>query len=214
MKLKQSTISIDKGKKQSAEIYRKIGLRKMLLSKAGEGAVYVPFCGEGDPAVALYKERDVFAADIDEKKTDVFRERLPDAVAQTGDCDIWPFFKYQGVGFSVADFDAQAYPYDSFHAFWRGATKEYPLVMFFTDGQLGPLTRYGNFRTPEGEKVKGLSLVERRKLRNFYWRKVVLPWFQKFCEEAELRIVRTKFYIAKDGRMIYWGAVVDRKEER
>ena len=53
------------------------------------------------------------------------------------DCDGWPFAGHTiATPFAVADFDAYAYPYASFRAWWESdAPRADRLVVFFTDAQ-------------------------------------------------------------------------------
>ena len=64
------------GQKQHVDIHRKLLLRRSLLTHAVEGAVYVPFCGDGDIAAGLYRGRTVYAADLDPKRVEVCRTRF------------------------------------------------------------------------------------------------------------------------------------------
>ena len=52
------------GQRQHVDMYRKVLLRRRLLRKAVDGAVYVPFIGNGYLAVELYQDRRIYGADL------------------------------------------------------------------------------------------------------------------------------------------------------
>jgi len=191
--------------KQHVEFFRKVGLRKSLLVKAGDGAVYAPFCGDGDLADACYRKKRIWAADIDMERVSTFAKRFPDARVVAGDCDIWPFPKCTNT-FSVADFDAYSYPYHSFRAFWENAKIQYPLVMFFTDGMLQAIKRKKPFIDLLGNKHRPLPTKARHKLMYMYWQQTVLPWIREIT--ASNKIVASRHYI-RALNMCYWGVVID-----
>lgn len=192
---------------QHVEGHRKVALRRRLLSHAGAGAAYVPFIGDGDLAVELYQGRDIFGADRDPARVDTAKSRLPTAMVIKADCDRWPFPGRDLPPIALADFDAYAYPYDSFRAFWQHAPKASRLVLFFTDAQHFAFKRSPSFRLPDGTKRrrKDLPLSEQRALDNFYWTKVLKPWLAGAV--APYRVVETAHYLRKD--MLYWGCVID-----
>ena len=53
--------------KQHVDIQRKLKLRRTLMEKLGttDGAYYIPFIGEGDIAVELYRDKMIYGADIE-----------------------------------------------------------------------------------------------------------------------------------------------------
>lgn len=124
------------------------------------------------------------------------------------DCDAWPFADQRMQPVAVADFDAYAYPYASFRAFWEQSPKRQRLVLFFTDGERQTIKRNGIWTTPDGEKQARLSLAERRPLYNFYWTRVVEPWFRQIVEGW--LVVQMQKYLRRD--MLYWGAVIDHND--
>ena len=189
--------------RQHVDMYRKVLLRRRLLRKAVEGAAYVPFIGDGDLAVELYRDRPIYGADLDATRCDLARQRLPGADIQVDDCDRWPF---PGVTepFAVADFDPYSDPYRAFEAFWREAKKESPLVLFFTDGHRLEMTRRGSYIQPDGTHVQGMSLAESRKVYNSYFVREALPWLQGHI--SPWRVVSKAHYLR--GQMLYWGVVV------
>jgi hypothetical protein len=180
-------------------------LRKECLRWAGEGAVYVPFCGDGDIAAELYRGRRIYAADIDPKRVEVCRKRLPEARIEVADCDRWPFAHEEVPPFAVADFDSYIYPYASFRAFWGAAPKASRMALFFTDAQRQAIKRSGILTRPTGDKENGVHLTERRVRYNFYWSRIIEPWFQGAVKGW--RIVQVRKYLRRD--MVYWGAVVE-----
>ena len=189
--------------RQHVDMYRKVLLRRRLLRKAVEGAAYVPFIGDGDLAVELYRDRPIYGADLDATRCDLARQRLPGADIQVDDCDRWPF---PGVTepFAVADFDPYSDPYRAFEAFWREAKKESPLVLLFTDGHRLEMTRRGSYIQPDGTHVQGMSLAESRKVYNSYFVREALPWVQGHI--SPWRVVSKAHYLR--GQMLYWGVVV------
>lgn len=196
-------------KKQHVEFQRKIKLRKGLIGRAGKltGAYYVPFIGDGDIAFELYQGNKIHGADIDPEGVEVAKSRLPDAAIVIADCDEFPFTDLE-VTYSLADFDSYSYPYDSFRSFWEEAKFGSQCVLFFTDGQKQAIIRAGSYRTPDGEKVKAKTVSERRKIYNFYFNKVIVPWFKEYIKPWKV-VAITKYLRA--GSMCYWGAVIARK---
>ncbi len=189
--------------RQHVDMYRKVLLRRRLLRKAVEGAAYVPFIGDGDLAGALYQDRRIYGADIDEDRCDVAWERLRGADIRVADCDHWPFEDVTEP-FAVADFDAYADPYRAFEAFWGQAERVSPLVLFFTDGHRLEMTRRGSYIRPDGTHIQGLSLAEARKVYNSYFVREALPWVQDHI--SPWRVVSKAHYLR--GQMLYWGVVV------
>lgn len=193
--------------KQHVDIHRKLLLRRHLLSRLGDdgaGAVYLPFCGEGDIAAELYAGRAIFGADKDPARTAVAQSRLARAQIKTADCDTWPFPGLSD-SISVADFDSYAYPYASFRAFWESASKADRMLLLFTDGERQAIKRSGYYHTPSGAK-KYLKAAAKRDAYNKYWIAHIKPWFVDHVKPYV--IVETLHYLRKD--MLYWGAVIDR----
>lgn len=192
--------------KQHVDMHRKVMLRRELLPLAADGAVYVPFCGDGDIATEVYGNRVVYAADIDKARVAVCRKRVKGTV-KTADCDRWPFSDVADP-FSVGDFDAYSYPYDSFRAFWQHATKALPVAVFFTDGQPQNILRKrtGQLYHPKDKsELRFETTNERREAYNFYWDRVLLPWLSEYV--APLLVTKTLKY-KRGAQMIYWGAVI------
>lgn len=122
------------------------------------------------------------------------------------DCDGWPFPGVT-VKFAIADFDAYAYPYDSFRAWWSNAHKADRVILFFTDGQRQPLMRTdGHIHLFDGRKVKIESLAERRQMFNMYFIRFALPWFKNAIKSW--RVIKSTSYLR--GQMLYWGAVIEK----
>jgi len=200
------------GKVQSTDIHRKIKLRKTLLEKAGKltGACYIPFIGEGDIAVALYSGKSIYGADTDSAMVATAMSRLPTAVIRTADCDKFPFNKGDAT-FCLADFDSYSYPYDSFRSFFKGATIASQCVLFFTDGQRQAIIHSGHYRTPDGKKIIAKTKTEKREAYNFYFTKILLPWFKEYIKPYSIVYI-TKYL--RDGSMCYWGAIIEREGKR
>jgi hypothetical protein len=192
------------------DIYRKLLLRRAILTHAVEGAAYVPFCGDGDIAAAVYKGRMIYAADLNPKRVEVCRARFPDAIVAHTDCDRWPFNTVETPPFAVADFDAYCHPYASFLAFWREAPKAQRLVLLFTDGHRQGVIRSGVLVRPDGAREECTALDERRRLFNFYWTRVVEPWFRDAI--TGWRVLRSQKYLR--GSMLYWGAVIEQSQDK
>jgi hypothetical protein len=64
--------------------------------------------------------------------------------------------------------------------------------------------RVGSFVAPDGRKVKLANLTQQRYVRNFYWTKLIRPWFINFISPWVVR--KMHFYLR--GHMLYWGAVI------
>jgi hypothetical protein len=198
--------AIMSGQKQHVDIHRKLTLRQTLIDKAGNlpGAYYVPFIGEGDIAVALYGGKRVFGADTSAAMVKTARERLPDAQIIKADCDEFPFNKGTAT-FSLDDFDAYSYPYQSFRSFWKGAKIGSHAVIIFTDGQKQAIIRTGHYRTPDGEKHHLTKITDKREAFNFYYTKGLLPWFKEYIKPWKV-IYHTKY--SRGPSQLYWGAVI------
>lgn len=192
--------------KQHIEFHRKITLRKGLMEKAGQltDAFYIPFIGEGDIAVALYSDKNIYGADIDPAMVETAKSRLPKANILTADCDQFPYIDNK-VTYSLADFDSYSYPYDSFRSFFKGARLASPCVLIFTDGQRQAILRTGRYRTPDGEKHHLQTMIEKRKVYNFYFNKIIVSWFNEYIKPYE--VVYITKYLRKNS-MCYWGAVI------
>jgi len=193
------------GQAQHVEMHRKILLRRDLLVRALPGAVYVPFIGDGDIAAQVYADRMVYGADLDPARVATCRARLDGgADVRVADCNGWPFAGC-GATFAVADFDAYAYPYDSFRSFFLSDTQKADrLVVFFTDGERQAVNRSGNFRTPDGEDHHITAVKEKRPYFNFWLQKYCLPWLKEAA--APYRVVTHRGYLRDT--MLYWGAVL------
>lgn len=208
------------GKQQHVDLHRKLDLRRRLLDRAEPGPVYVPFVGDGDCALACYPGRDLWCADLDPLRVANSSANLVedgrDVTVVEADCDGWPFPDYTGAPFAAGDFDAYAYPYESFRAWWRSAPKRDRVVVWFTDGQLQTIKRNARYRHPDGTFVKlgeGLDTAQRRAemraVYNGYWSRIVKPWIEEFAALEGWRIVDLAYY-TRGGHMLYWGAILDR----
>jgi len=105
----------------------------------------------------------------------------------------------------LADFDSYSYPYHSFRNFFEGAKIGSQCVLIFTDGQRQAIIRSGNYRTPDGEKHSLKKITEKREAYNFYFTKVVIPWFKAYIEPWKILYI-TKYL--RNGSMCYWGAII------
>jgi len=193
------------GKKQAqhVDMYRKVLLRKRLLSYVKPGVAYIPFIGDGDIATELYKNFQIYGADIDPQRVAVAQDRLPEANIITADCDGWPFSEID-TAFSLADFDAYVEPYAAFRAFWKNASKAGPLVLFFTDGNKHNLYFSSWWLQPDGTREELENLIEMRRVYNFYFPRHIKPWFIEYIKPW--KAAKFSFYLRRN--MLYWGAVV------
>lgn len=209
---------ISDGGEQHVDLHRKVALRKRLLAKAMPGPAYVPFVGEGDLALELLTDRPIYAADLDPQRVATARTRLPDtAVVVEADCDKWPFEDRATPAFAVADFDAYAYPYEAFRAWWRHAERTSTVVVFFTDTQLMALNMGGRAKHPDGTSLKFVKpgrenhhTPDRRKVNPYlagYWTKTLKPWITGVADDYGYRVTDTSHY--KRGQTVYWGAVLE-----
>jgi len=191
--------------KQHVDYHRKTALRKRLLGSVSlaEYTMYVPFIGDGDIASDLYKEATIYGADIEWERVTTALERLPQAKIIRADCNRFPF-PDEGP-FDMADFDAYSDPYEAFRSFWSVAKKADRLTLFFTDGHKQGIMRTGWVHYPDGRKEHIQPLNERRKLFNFYFPRIIMPWFTEYVKPY--RITQKGFYLR--GMMLYWGAVIE-----
>uniref|UniRef100_A0A6M3KV19 Putative methyltransferase n=1 Tax=viral metagenome TaxID=1070528 RepID=A0A6M3KV19_9ZZZZ len=194
--------------KQHTDIQRKIKLRQQLIEKLGKftGAIYVPFIGEGDIAVALYSDNKIYGADIDPAMVETAKARLPDAEIITADCDKYPFKKSVAT-FNLADFDAYSYPYDSFRSFFETAKIGSQCALIFTDGQRQAIIHTGHYRMPDGKKQHAKTVTEKRDVFNFYFNKTILPWFKDYIKPWRILYI-TKYL--RGTNQIYWGAIISK----
>ena len=188
---------------QHVEAHRKINLRKRLLTQAMPGAVYVPFCGDGDIALACYADRKIFACDIDPKRVATAKERLSIAVIVCADCDEYPFAHIKET-IAIADFDAYANPYKAFVA-WHAKTKlAKRVVIFFTDGERQSIKRHKKTITlPDC----ALSVGNWRLQFNTYPRGTMLPFIARII--APKVITMTQHYLRGASGMVYMGVVAE-----
>jgi hypothetical protein len=195
-------MSISASGQQHVEMYRKVLLRRRLLRWADPGAVYVPFIGDGDLAVNLYRNRQVFGADLDPDRVATAASRLSGDI-RVADCDGWPFPGCHDI-FAIADFDAYSEPYLSFRSWWKCADRADKLVLFFTDGHKQGLMRTGHWHLPDGSKQYLDTAAERRPIYNFYLTKHVWPWFEDFVRPYRV----TQIMRYQRAMMTYWGAAI------
>lgn len=206
------------GQKQHADIHRKIVLRQQLLGddldNVADGAVYVPFCGDGDLTDALgYTDaRQVWAADIDADRVATFRERFPDATVVEGDCNDWPFDDDHGdpPTFAIVDLDAYVYPYHAHRALFDNAPTADRIAVFYTDPQIQTIFRNGIWHDPDGTRRQVDDTNERRQVANRYWTSTILPWLHDEADRLGYHIADTFKYRRGMG-MFYWGAIYDRQ---
>ena len=189
--------------RQHVDFHRKLMLRKNLLH-AKQGVFYVPFIGDGDISVELYKEAEIYGADIDPDRVATAIERVRGTVI-TADCNKWPFPDVDKT-FDVADLDAYSETYLPFRMFWENANKADKMTLFFTDGHKQGIMRTGHYHKPNGDKQFIEAVNDRRKVFNFYFPKHILPWFIDYI--SPYKVKKKQFYLR--GMMLYWGAVIER----
>lgn len=205
---KSGAVSGEHGQ-QHVDLYRKLLLRRKLLTHALEGAAYVPFIGDGDIAEELYADRMVYGADLDPKRVDVASKRFEHCQVVVADCNGFPFDRNTDP-IAVADFDSYSDPYAGFRAFWEQANYLDRLVVFFTDGHRQGIVRTGHWHKPDGSNVKLTSTTEKRAVFNTYYAKHILPWFSGFIDGWT--ILESAYYL-RGSSMLYWGAAIERKKE-
>ena len=187
--------------KQHVQMFRKVRLRQRLLSDKPSGLAYVPFIGDADIALECFQGYKVYGADLDPKRVETAQQRLDGGIIRVADCDKWPFrdldFSEESLSpFTVGDFDAYNYPYDSFRAWFENAPLGDRLAVFFTDAQL---TIYGHARrghgTSAGPSVTTFgTLTEARAYLNFYPNRTLLPWLEEYAATKGYRVTKHNFY--------------------
>lgn len=193
--------------RQHVDYHRKYLLRKRMMRWAIDGPAYVPFIGDGDLAVDLYADRQIYAADLDIGRIEFARSRLPTAEIRQADCDDWTFYGLTD-RIAVADFDAYVDPYAGFRAFWKHAEKKDRLVVFFTDGRKQGMIRTGSMHYPDGsQKTFADGDIAKIAVFHFYWNQTVLPWFTNVIT-PEWRILEEFRYLRK--QMTYCGFAIER----
>ena len=186
---------------QNKDIRRKLRLRQELVLRASDGAVYVPFCGDGEMAEA-YAGRAIYAADIDQKRVETFRKRFPDARVKAADVNKeFPFSESDTI-YSIADFDAWDYPYDALRLFMSAAQTTDRLVIFITDGMFQAITRKRTARGPDGTPILGSQCRSLQK----YLSDFVLTYLRKILSPRTIR--EESHFTIND--MIYLGIVAAR----
>lgn len=186
-------------------MYRKVLLRKRLLTWALDGPAYVPFIGDGDIAAALYTDRTVYGADLDFDRVAIAESRIPNGQIIVADCETWPFPSLEDP-VAVADFDAYVEPYLPFRRFWEEAPKLDKLMVTFTDGRRQGLMRTGSWTKPDGTKTK-LKGLEKTRVFSAYLSRHIWPWFDAYIAPWQ---VRHRFRYLRS-MMVYWGAVIERR---
>lgn len=162
----------------------------------------MPYIGDGDIAVDVYKGRAIYGADIDMRRVETARKRLDGAIVVQANCNQFPFVGEKR-SFSICDADAYGNPYLTVSTFWRDAEKDFPVVVFGTDGLRQHIKRGKvTIELPEGRKVDVPGLAFRGQY-NFWWSKFVLPYLEQLI--APHRVVESVSYLRKD--MLYWGIV-------
>jgi hypothetical protein len=188
-----------------------------MLRWAPEGSVYAPFCGEldialgGEPEVysmpGLYGGRSIYAADLDEERVRIAQGKLTTGMARVANCDEWPFADTNTGPIAIADFDAWAWPYSSFRAFWAHAEKADRVVMFFTDGQRMRVMGDGILHHPDGSERKIATIPQRQEIFYHYLSRYIWPWFDQYVEPW--RVIERIRYLR--GVVAYWGVAVERR---
>src|SRR3990167_5782620 len=187
---------------------KKLALRREFLASASPGAVYLPFCGDGDIAKELYLDRPIFAVDLDREKVRSARMNLP---ASPGlrvlrhDADrIWPFGREI---IAIADFDAWNNPYPAIALFWAKATKTSRLIMFGTDSIRYAIKRHGRVCAglPDG-KMKTAPKSDSAAQYDSWFPGHALPWLRSLAGAKILRHAHE--YHGAEG-MTYWAAEVE-----
>lgn len=202
----------DAKQQQHVQFHRKIDQRQRLLTHAIPGAAFVPYCGDGDIAAELYADRPMIGCDTDPARVAFVSERLPGGRWTEEDADAFDFSEAMPP-FAIADFDAYAYPYDTFRNFWTNAPRARRVVMFFTDGAIQNLRRGvpAGWRHPDGTQQPQAKVgTDGRAAFNFYWTDVLLPWIT--AAVAPWRVIETDYY-SRGGNICYWGAVVEAPAE-
>lgn len=186
------------------DLFRKVLLRRQLLTSASEGPAYVPFIGEGDIAADLYADRIVYGADLDPARVATAGARLPGSTVIVADCNGWPFPGLE-VPFAVADLDAYSNPYLALVSFWEQAKRTDPVVIFGTDGQRQTIRRQNkSVSLPECKPTKVDKLVA-MEMGNRWWEGYVLPFIE--ATVAPWHVLRT-FHYYRGPAMLYWGAII------
>jgi len=196
-------------KTQHKDLYRKILLRRQLLSASEPGPAYVPFIGDGDIAAELYTDRPIFGADLDPDRVATARARLPNAHIIVADCDGWPFLSVPTPRFAIADLDPYLNPYPALEAFLSHALGTQRVVIFGTDGfRQWIMRRHGLPTLPGGQGPEisdGITLSQSRPVYNFWWARHVLPYLTKRLRP--FTITWSLHY--QTNNMLYWGIVVE-----
>lgn len=194
--------------KQHVEMWRKLAMRRRILPLVGPGDAYVPFCGRGDIAVELYRDRLIYAADINASHVAAMRERVACRALVVADCGA--VFPFAGVGagpWSVADFDAWANPYVALRAFWTseaGAVARRGLAVFGTDGRIRGFKAGRTADWPGQEPMRTLGPGETGLPLRAYWTRFVRPWLAALFHPRRI-VSETKY---RRGNMLYWGVLV------
>ena len=187
------------------DLFRKIMLRKQLYSKAQDGAIYVPFIGDGDIAKEIYKDKKIYGADLDPCRVKTARVFLSDADIRVADCNKWPFQDIKEK-FAVADLDSYCNPYLPLIAFWNNAEKTKRVVVFGTDGMKQRIARGRCMKSlPSGDETPSIG-NEYRVQYNFWWQKHVIPFIEQTISPS--KIIEKRMYQRGMG-MIYWGVIIN-----
>lgn len=206
-------VELTAGKAQHVDLWRKLALRRDLITRAPPGAAYVPFLGEGDIARELYTDRRIVGVELDPAIAARGAENLRAAQAErpdgwvplviTGDANTWHADADAGEPFAIADLDSFNNPYLAFEAFWRNAPMTGTVVVFGTDALKMPMLLHRAIALlPSGTMEPSTD----RGRHKFWWSQHVRPYLERAVAPA--RIVADSKYLRAG--MLYWGVVVER----
>lgn len=179
------------------------------MALASPGPIFVPYCGDADIANELYAGRPIVGCDTDAARVDTANRRgLPNARFVEGDAET--FDDFGDLRYVAADFDAYAYPYETFRNFMDKAQRAARLVLFFTDGELQVIRRRvpAGFRAPDGEHHAQLPMNENRAVLNNYWQGWALGYVTRALGAYGYHVVESDHYV-RNGNVLYWGCVAD-----
>lgn len=185
-------------------------LRKRFLEGLPNGAVYVPFCGDGDITSELYRARACFCADIDPERVAAAKEKLRGMTkvqVVAADCNAWPFHGCSD-RFALVDCDAWVNPYPAIAAFWNSAKKSETIAIVATDAQRENIKRSKHaVKLPECSRIAG----NWREQCNFWWLRYVKPWLAGLVAGDGYAIQQESKFGDRYGTMLYWAVILAKR---
>ena len=123
------------GKRRNSNSKRKPAMRRKAMAEIGDGAIWMPYCGEGLMARAgNYPPERIEACDEDAAAVKLFCDAFPDAAAvHTCRAESMPIAEHV---YAMADIDPFGSPWPDVQRFLASAIRADPFHLIVTDGSI------------------------------------------------------------------------------